>query len=172
MAQAQCVSGASYIVTQRPLLRRQYSPLIVSGVSSATRCPSIDGGTRTARLDSRRYVVASLITFLVGGAYFALMSQSERADVRIWENTPLFGGVLAFCVLATTVYNYVVIAWVTGQLGATVVTCGTILQGIFSAAIEWIVFQKPISAAVAGGCLLYTSPSPRDRTRSRMPSSA
>ena len=24
----------------------------------------------------------------------------------------------------------------------------------------------------SGGCLLYTSPSPRDRTRSRMPSSA
>ena len=27
-------------------------------------------------------------------------------------------------------------------------------------------------ASVAGACLLYTSPSPRDRTRSRMPSSA
>ena len=27
-------------------------------------------------------------------------------------------------------------------------------------------------AAQAGTCLLYTSPSPRDRTRSRMPSSA
>ena len=27
-------------------------------------------------------------------------------------------------------------------------------------------------AVVKGGCLLYTSPSPRDRTRSRMPSSA
>ena len=27
-------------------------------------------------------------------------------------------------------------------------------------------------ALVAKGCLLYTSPSPRDRTRSRMPSSA
>ena len=26
--------------------------------------------------------------------------------------------------------------------------------------------------ANTGGCLLYTSPSPRDRTRSRMPSSA
>ena len=26
--------------------------------------------------------------------------------------------------------------------------------------------------AVVGACLLYTSPSPRDRTRSRMPSSA
>ena len=27
-------------------------------------------------------------------------------------------------------------------------------------------------ASMSGGCLLYTSPSPRDRTRSRMPSSA
>ena len=27
-------------------------------------------------------------------------------------------------------------------------------------------------SALMGGCLLYTSPSPRDRTRSRMPSSA
>ena len=31
-------------------------------------------------------------------------------------------------------------------------------------------FQKPVD--VASDCLLYTSPSPRDRTRSRMPSSA
>ena len=28
------------------------------------------------------------------------------------------------------------------------------------------------TAGSSGGCLLYTSPSPRDRTRSRMPSSA
>ena len=32
-------------------------------------------------------------------------------------------------------------------------------------------FQVPIDAKY-GACLLYTSPSPRDRTRSRMPSSA
>ena len=34
---------------------------------------------------------------------------------------------------------------------------------------------KPIGRTASGvyrGCLLYTSPSPRDRTRSRMPSSA
>ena len=32
---------------------------------------------------------------------------------------------------------------------------------------------KPTSGTVSyNGCLLYTSPSPRDRTRSRMPSSA
>ena len=34
-----------------------------------------------------------------------------------------------------------------------------------------VVFQSGF-AANAGTCLLYTSPSPRDRTRSRMPSSA
>ena len=32
--------------------------------------------------------------------------------------------------------------------------------------------QNKFSLAEIGGCLLYTSPSPRDRTRSRMPSSA
>ena len=32
--------------------------------------------------------------------------------------------------------------------------------------------QKVEKAAQEKGCLLYTSPSPRDRTRSRMPSSA
>ena len=33
--------------------------------------------------------------------------------------------------------------------------------------------QKEVMARTGGyGCLLYTSPSPRDRTRSRMPSSA
>ena len=31
---------------------------------------------------------------------------------------------------------------------------------------------KPARIVLAGDCLLYTSPSPRDRTRSRMPSSA
>ena len=32
--------------------------------------------------------------------------------------------------------------------------------------------QKGRKRALSTGCLLYTSPSPRDRTRSRMPSSA
>ena len=32
--------------------------------------------------------------------------------------------------------------------------------------------QASFSIERIGGCLLYTSPSPRDRTRSRMPSSA
>ena len=33
-------------------------------------------------------------------------------------------------------------------------------------------FAMPVPADLSQVCLLYTSPSPRDRTRSRMPSSA
>jgi adenosylhomocysteinase len=32
--------------------------------------------------------------------------------------------------------------------------------------------EKPLKGARISGCLLYTSPSPRDRQKSRMPSSA
>ena len=39
--------------------------------------------------------------------------------------------------------------------------------------LEDIMVSKEMQAFLKhGGCLLYTSPSPRDRTRSRMPSSA
>ena len=41
---------------------------------------------------------------------------------------------------------------------------GPIFKG-FEYSKQWIAEEKP-------DCLLYTSPSPRDRTRSRMPSSA
>ena len=34
------------------------------------------------------------------------------------------------------------------------------------------IYAMAINVAARGDCLLYTSPSPRDRTRSRMPSSA
>ena len=43
-----------------------------------------------------------------------------------------------------------------------------ILNGEISKAIEKIIKFKD----KCNSCLLYTSPSPRDRTRSRMPSSA
>ena len=36
----------------------------------------------------------------------------------------------------------------------------------------WIVFEKKIRSKSFSSCLLYTSPSPRDRQKSRMPSSA
>ena len=36
---------------------------------------------------------------------------------------------------------------------------------------QWVELDSPSSISIQS-CLLYTSPSPRDRTRSRMPSSA
>ena len=38
--------------------------------------------------------------------------------------------------------------------------------------IEVTTMSRPRRGRKPGSCLLYTSPSPRDRTRSRMPSSA
>ena len=40
------------------------------------------------------------------------------------------------------------------------------------AAVERDISAEARQVVEAEGCLLYTSPSPRDRTRSRMPSSA
>ena len=37
---------------------------------------------------------------------------------------------------------------------------------------QWVTMPDASTAADVAACLLYTSPSPRDRTRSRMPSSA
>ena len=49
--------------------------------------------------------------------------------------------------------------------------------GAYAAGVMSVMFQAPLALALAGGaacgaCLLYTSPSPRDRQKSRMPSSA
>ena len=50
------------------------------------------------------------------------------------------------------------------QEGSELVT-----NGDFATDSDW----SKLNATISGGfCLLYTSPSPRDRTRSRMPSSA
>ena len=46
----------------------------------------------------------------------------------------LLAGALLFSILGATVYNYVVIAWATGRLGATSVTLFTLLQFPFAAA--------------------------------------
>ena len=53
-----------------------------------------------------------------------------------------------------------------------------IVKGIQPIAFEDVAWAYCVGAAIAlkkgvkNACLLYTSPSPRDRTRSRMPSSA
>ena len=71
--------------------------------------------------------------------------------------------------------------YIAASIGLTLVVA--ILGGINIALVAYNIktqrmnLQKGGSSAIFGGalaafCLLYTSPSPRDRTRSRMPSSA
>ena len=43
---------------------------------------------------------------------------------------------------------------------------------VLGPAMVYTLLDLPYAAGHAHACLLYTSPSPRDRTRSRMPSSA
>lgn len=120
---AQCISGANYVVQQRPLLQLGYSPLTVSGCS---------------------YAIATVITVFTGAIYFLVLSPAKRADVEWYQRSFFFLGVLLYCVFLTTVYNYVVMAWATGKIGATLVTLFGLLQGIFASLVEYFGFHHPI----------------------------
>ena len=47
-----------------------------------------------------------------------------------------------------------------------------VAQALLDASLQAMAEAGQVVSAMACSCLLYTSPSPRDRTRSRMPSSA
>ena len=59
-----------------------------------------------------------------------------------------------------------------GLAGATVVLAAGVSLVEFSCTAGFPVLWSNLVSAQGVTCLLYTSPSPRDRTRSRMPSSA
>ena len=52
------------------------------------------------------------------------------------------------------------------------IDCSFIRRGFPSTTVLEMTFDTDALFTEPGTCLLYTSPSPRDRTRSRMPSSA
>lgn len=130
----QTISGANYVVQQRPLVQAGCSPLIVSSCS---------------------YVIATMLTLIVGVTYFATVSPDVRSHVQWWDDSPYFSLFFLYVVLLTTVFNYVAIAWATGVLGATVVTLFILLQGILCCAFEWLFFGTPVDPYVqVGGAIL------------------
>ena len=91
----------------------------------------------------------------------------------LWDNSCLIGFViyppfiyLLYVVLGYSGTTYVyLLAWLAmpfGELCGIVNRCGILNMRILNSELE----------LMRRSCLLYTSPSPRDRTRSRMPSSA
>ena len=60
--------------------------------------------------------------------------------------------------------------YLTSLSGANVPSGGSVQSSL--TLTTGITYTVTVGAPGAGSCLLYTSPSPRDRTRSRMPSSA
>ena len=74
--------------------------------------------------------------------------------------------------------HHIIVVWVDNEAGVLARVAGLFSgrgYNIESLAVAEVDRKKHISRitiVTSGTCLLYTSPSPRDRTRSRMPSSA
>src|SRR5665811_819103 len=76
--------------------------------------------------------------------------------------SPSAGGAASSASGAAKAYNLTLIQGVKGDPFYVTMACGAQAEAT----------KEGANLTVTGGCLLYTSPSPRDRTRSRMPSSA
>jgi len=126
----QCACGGNYVVQQWPLTQAGYPPVVIA---------------------SSAYFVATALTVLVGIIYLPLMSSEERATSFSLEATPGFAVALAYVVVLTTVYNYTVMAWSTGKLGAPLVTLFLLLQGVFACVFQLVIFGSTIELAQALG---------------------
>ena len=127
----------------------------------------------------RSLLVRHKVTFVWTGVLFGIAQASLFAGplllreivggiecakfARMYGTTPEAAG----CVEKSTMYRY-----------AILLAAASILQNFCTAHAEFALQKVGISVrnslmcALYRNCLLYTSPSPRDRTRSRMPSSA
>ena len=116
-------------------------------------------------------IQADLKTMTMNGVFAmsaitALTAQNTTGVQGIFEVTPEFLGMQIDSVFTDIRPDAVKIGMV-----SSVNLISVIAERLTAYHAENIVVD-PVMVATSGACLLYTSPSPRDRTRSRMPSSA
>ena len=103
------------------------------------------GGGSTIYTGTQKYALRDF-----GQEFYKFSLKSDKLDLKVWQSVTDAGDS----------YNL-------GALGA-------IMNEVFSPSVaSWVpTYLQTYVVTMQGYCLLYTSPSPRDRTRSRMPSSA
>ena len=116
-----------------------------------------------------KYVVLSVLVVLVGmtAANTRVLREYQRGVLfRLGRLKPLAGPGLVFLIPFVDRMERVDLRTVTLTIPPQEVmtSCGGM--------VSVTVLRSTRSIRSTKGCLLYTSPSPRDRTRSRMPSSA
>ena len=152
----------------------------------------IPGAKLVKKLGYMRGAVAGLLTMMVGCLMFIPASQNATYWVFLLALFVLASGVVIVQVVAnplisllgpqSTAHSRLTFAqafnslgtWVFPLIGSVVIlgSLANITADQLSGA-ELTAYRQAESEAIwQGYCLLYTSPSPRDRTRSRMPSSA
>ena len=127
--------------------------------------------TTATRVNSQGLIEKARTNFLLQSNTFSNASWNEiRSSVTSGATDP-FGGSNARSFLTdTTADNQHYIYQLISQSGV-----GTLSIYAKANGYNWLRLRLPSEEAyfdLANGCLLYTSPSPRDRQKSRMPSSA
>ena len=101
----------------------------------------------------------------------------ERADVKLETHVIEASNLAsAICEMASKLAANLIVMGTHGRTGIAHVFLGSVAERTLRDApcpvLTVRAAAQPQTPTEGGACLLYTSPSPRDRTRSRMPSSA
>ena len=114
--------------------------------------------------------VISMKTFLEAGVHFGHQTKRWHPNMA----TYIYGIKNGVHVMGAALLNgrVKIMDYATIGSGSIVFPDITISENVFVGACSMVNEDIAENSVVVGTCLLYTSPSPRDRTRSRMPSSA
>ena len=118
--------------------------------------------------DEDSLVKSAITTDLILSAEIMIISLDEVADQPIWMEAAVLIAVGIF--LTVLVYGAVALLVKVDDIGHGMIERGR-TPGLGRALVKGMPYVLN-AIGIIGTCLLYTSPSPRDRQKSRMPSSA